>query len=231
MPPSRCLSPFCFSFFPLSRRDTCASGGASTQVTYPPRTAEKQQRHREIKTGILSIREPGVRRLRPSTAHLAGDSEEDALEHRPPPGGRIRSGQRQRGETSLLPSKYFMFIKTVKKPVIRVFYAFCAFCFSCFLWFSFFMFFVFLCFLCFLMFFHVFRVFCIYFFVCFLCYSRQESGLSRWIGAQMAPLHAIPPWAIAVILCLLIATFTECASNVATATLFLPILASMVTIA
>lgn len=44
----------------------------------------------------------------------------------------------------------------------------------------------------------------------------------------MAPLQNIPPWAIAVILCLLIATFTECTSNVATATLFLPVLASMV---
>ncbi|XP_021479112.2 solute carrier family 13 member 5-like [Oncorhynchus mykiss] len=43
----------------------------------------------------------------------------------------------------------------------------------------------------------------------------------------MIPLCSIPPWAIAVILCLLTAIFTECASNVATATLFLPILASM----
>ncbi|XP_070772971.1 solute carrier family 13 member 5a [Enoplosus armatus] len=60
-----------------------------------------------------------------------------------------------------------------------------------------------------------------------LAKGSEESGLSRWLGAQMTPLHSIPPWAIAVILCLLIATFTECASNVATATLFLPILASM----
>lgn len=44
----------------------------------------------------------------------------------------------------------------------------------------------------------------------------------------MTPLQHIPPWAIAIILCLLIATFTECTSNVATATLFLPVLASMV---
>ncbi|XP_028277577.1 solute carrier family 13 member 5-like [Parambassis ranga] len=60
-----------------------------------------------------------------------------------------------------------------------------------------------------------------------LAKGSEESGLSRWLGAQMTPLHSIPPWAIAVILCLLVATFTECASNVATATLFLPILASM----
>lgn len=58
--------------------------------------------------------------------------------------------------------------------------------------------------------------------------SPQESGLSKWMGDQMTPLQTIPPWAIAMILCLLIATFTECTSNVATATLFLPVLASMV---
>lgn len=56
----------------------------------------------------------------------------------------------------------------------------------------------------------------------------QVSGLSKWMGDQMTPLQNIPPWAIAIILCLLIATFTECTSNVATATLFLPVLASMV---
>lgn len=44
----------------------------------------------------------------------------------------------------------------------------------------------------------------------------------------MTPLQHIPYWAIVIILCLLIATFTECTSNVATATLFLPVLASMV---
>ncbi|XP_061752917.1 Na(+)/citrate cotransporter-like isoform X2 [Nerophis ophidion] len=60
-----------------------------------------------------------------------------------------------------------------------------------------------------------------------LAKGSEESGLSRWLGEQMAPLHSIPPWAVVVVLCLLIATFTECASNVATATLFLPIVASM----
>lgn len=58
--------------------------------------------------------------------------------------------------------------------------------------------------------------------------DMKVSGLSSWLGSQMTPLQSIPPWAIAVILCLLITVFTECASNVATATLFLPILASMV---
>lgn len=60
-----------------------------------------------------------------------------------------------------------------------------------------------------------------------LAKGSEESGLSRWLGEQMMPLQSIPPWAVAMVICLLIATFTECASNVATATLFLPILASM----
>ncbi|RVE64962.1 hypothetical protein OJAV_G00131440 [Oryzias javanicus] len=60
-----------------------------------------------------------------------------------------------------------------------------------------------------------------------LAKGSEVSGLSKWMGDQMTPLQNIPPWAIAIILCLLIAIFTECTSNVATATLFLPVLASM----
>ncbi|KAI3374038.1 hypothetical protein L3Q82_022604 [Scortum barcoo] len=43
----------------------------------------------------LMHRVPGVTRPRPSSAHLAGDSEEDAVEHRAAAGRRLRSGQRQ----------------------------------------------------------------------------------------------------------------------------------------
>uniref|UniRef100_A0A8C3QG60 Solute carrier family 13 member 2 n=1 Tax=Cyanoderma ruficeps TaxID=181631 RepID=A0A8C3QG60_9PASS len=60
-----------------------------------------------------------------------------------------------------------------------------------------------------------------------LAKGSEESGLSAWLGNQLTPLENIPPPAIAFLLCLLIATFTECTSNVATTTLFLPILASM----
>ncbi|KAL2297347.1 hypothetical protein Nmel_016648, partial [Mimus melanotis] len=60
-----------------------------------------------------------------------------------------------------------------------------------------------------------------------LAKGSEESGLSRWLGSKLTPLESIPPPAIAFLLCLLIATFTECTSNVATTTLFLPILASM----
>nr|XP_006131125.1 solute carrier family 13 member 2-like [Pelodiscus sinensis] len=60
-----------------------------------------------------------------------------------------------------------------------------------------------------------------------LAKGSEESGLSSWLGSKLAPLENISPPAIVLLLCLLIATFTECTSNVATTTLFLPILASM----
>ncbi|NXA26751.1 S13A2 protein, partial [Ibidorhyncha struthersii] len=60
-----------------------------------------------------------------------------------------------------------------------------------------------------------------------LAKGSEESGLSSWLGTKLTPLQQIPHPAIALLLCLLIATFTECTSNVATTTLFLPILASM----
>ncbi|XP_063306024.1 solute carrier family 13 member 2-like [Pelobates fuscus] len=60
-----------------------------------------------------------------------------------------------------------------------------------------------------------------------LAKGSEESGLSLWLGDKLTPLQNVPPAAIALILCLLVATFTECTSNVATTTLFLPILASM----
>ncbi|XP_067165599.1 solute carrier family 13 member 2 [Apteryx mantelli] len=60
-----------------------------------------------------------------------------------------------------------------------------------------------------------------------LAKGSEESGLSAWLGDKLTPLQNIPHPAIAFLLCLLIATFTECTSNVATTTLFLPILASM----
>ncbi|XP_064022832.1 solute carrier family 13 member 2 [Pogoniulus pusillus] len=60
-----------------------------------------------------------------------------------------------------------------------------------------------------------------------LAKASEESGLSTWLGNQLSPLEKIPAPAIALVMCLLVATFTECTSNVATTTLFLPILASM----
>ncbi|CAN9501100.1 unnamed protein product [Ophioblennius macclurei] len=62
-----------------------------------------------------------------------------------------------------------------------------------------------------------------------LAKGSEVSQLSNWLGARLAPLESIPPAAISILLCLLVATFTECSSNTATTTLFLPILASMAT--
>lgn len=58
--------------------------------------------------------------------------------------------------------------------------------------------------------------------------GKKKSGLSVWLGESLIPLQSIPPFAISILLCLLVAMFTECSSNTATTTLFLPILASMV---
>ncbi|XP_062340958.1 solute carrier family 13 member 2 [Osmerus eperlanus] len=62
-----------------------------------------------------------------------------------------------------------------------------------------------------------------------LAAGSEESGLSMWLGDSLSPLQSIPPFAISLLLCLLVGTFTECSSNTATTTLFLPILASMAT--
>ncbi|XP_054907370.1 solute carrier family 13 member 2 [Poeciliopsis prolifica] len=62
-----------------------------------------------------------------------------------------------------------------------------------------------------------------------LAAGSEESGLSKWLGDSLAPLQKIPPFAISILLSLLVATFTECSSNTATTTLFLPILGSMAT--
>ncbi|XP_019502500.1 PREDICTED: solute carrier family 13 member 2 isoform X2 [Hipposideros armiger] len=60
-----------------------------------------------------------------------------------------------------------------------------------------------------------------------LAEGSEVSGLSDWLGGKLTPLQSMSAPAIVFVLCLLVATFTECTSNVATTTLFLPILASM----
>ncbi|XP_068187387.1 solute carrier family 13 member 2-like [Antennarius striatus] len=62
-----------------------------------------------------------------------------------------------------------------------------------------------------------------------LAEASEESGLSKWLGGTLSPLKTIPPFCIALVLSLLVATFTECSSNSTTTTLFLPILASLAT--
>lgn len=62
-----------------------------------------------------------------------------------------------------------------------------------------------------------------------LAAGSEQSGLSLWLGEKLRPLESLPRPVIPLLLCLLVAVFTECSSNTATTTLFLPILASMAT--
>ncbi|XP_061537353.1 solute carrier family 13 member 2-like isoform X1 [Phycodurus eques] len=62
-----------------------------------------------------------------------------------------------------------------------------------------------------------------------LAHGSEVSGLSTWLGETLIPLQSIPPFAISILLCLMVAMFTECSSNTATTTLFLPILGAMAT--
>nr|XP_020820433.1 LOW QUALITY PROTEIN: solute carrier family 13 member 5 [Phascolarctos cinereus] len=55
----------------------------------------------------------------------------------------------------------------------------------------------------------------------------EVSGLSEWMGQQMEPLKNFSPPVLVLCLTILVACITEYTSNIATATLFLPIFASM----
>lgn len=55
----------------------------------------------------------------------------------------------------------------------------------------------------------------------------EDSGLSGWIGSKLAPLGSLPTWVIILISSLMVTTVTEVASNPATITIFIPILAPL----
>ncbi|KAM4721162.1 solute carrier family 13 member 1-like [Rhinophrynus dorsalis] len=55
----------------------------------------------------------------------------------------------------------------------------------------------------------------------------EVSGLSSWVGNKMEPLSSLPVWVIVLIVCLIVTTVTEVASNPATITIFQPILSSL----
>jgi len=56
----------------------------------------------------------------------------------------------------------------------------------------------------------------------------QVSGLSRVIGTFFVNFRDFPAWLLALLLSTLTAAFTEVTSNVATSTIFLPIVAELV---
>ncbi|XP_032119564.1 solute carrier family 13 member 3 isoform X6 [Sapajus apella] len=55
----------------------------------------------------------------------------------------------------------------------------------------------------------------------------EESGLSVWIGGQLHPLETVPPALAVLLITVVIAFFTEFASNTATIIIFLPVLAEL----
>ncbi|XP_059115753.1 Na(+)/dicarboxylate cotransporter 3 isoform X3 [Peromyscus eremicus] len=55
----------------------------------------------------------------------------------------------------------------------------------------------------------------------------EESGLSAWIGGQLHPLEHVPPVLAVMLITVVIAFFTEFASNTATIIIFLPVLAEL----
>ncbi|XP_041112384.1 solute carrier family 13 member 3-like isoform X2 [Polyodon spathula] len=55
----------------------------------------------------------------------------------------------------------------------------------------------------------------------------EESGLSSWIGGRLQPLENVPPALAVLLITVVVASFTELASNTATIIIFLPILAEL----
>ena len=61
-----------------------------------------------------------------------------------------------------------------------------------------------------------------------LCSLPQASGLSQWLGDQLTVFGDLDDWVMVLVLGLLVTIITQFTSNVATASLLLPIVASMV---
>jgi sodium-dependent dicarboxylate transporter 2/3/5 len=55
-----------------------------------------------------------------------------------------------------------------------------------------------------------------------------STGLATWIGDQLSPLAALPVWFVAAVIVLVVIIVTEFASNVATASGFIPVVAGIV---
>lgn len=58
----------------------------------------------------------------------------------------------------------------------------------------------------------------------------QKSGLSAKIGEQLESLESLPDWAIVFCIAAIVAGLTEVTSNTATTTLFLPVVANLVSV-
>jgi sodium-dependent dicarboxylate transporter 2/3/5 len=56
-----------------------------------------------------------------------------------------------------------------------------------------------------------------------------ETGLARWIGERTGFITVLPPFIMVMVLCLVMMILTEFTSNVATATIFMPVVAGIAT--
>ena len=54
-----------------------------------------------------------------------------------------------------------------------------------------------------------------------------QTGLSAWLGQETQAAAGLPLWLLVLVVALLCSLVTECASNVATATIFMPIAATL----
>jgi len=60
-----------------------------------------------------------------------------------------------------------------------------------------------------------------------LARACETSGLSKWLGCQLVALDSVPDFVIALVISILLTFLTEFTSNTATATILLPVLASL----
>ena len=56
----------------------------------------------------------------------------------------------------------------------------------------------------------------------------EQSGLSDWMSDKLSLLEVLPSWAIVLVVCIMTTIITEVASNSATCTILMPVLAKMV---
>jgi sodium-dependent dicarboxylate transporter 2/3/5 len=58
--------------------------------------------------------------------------------------------------------------------------------------------------------------------------ATKVSHLDTWMSNQLVGLNTLPPFVIMILACLIISIVTEVSSNTATAAIFLPVLAKLV---
>ncbi|CAG2199132.1 SLC13A2_3_5 [Mytilus edulis] len=60
-----------------------------------------------------------------------------------------------------------------------------------------------------------------------LAHISEESGLSKWLGNELAVFSDLEPWLMNLVLCIVVAAATEVTSNTAICTLMMPIMAQI----